>query len=196
MIASINGKVIEIRSDALVVDVSGMGFLVYVPSSLIAQTHIGDHLFLYTFLIVRQDLLALYGFETSEEREIFNLLLNVNGVGPRLALAILSSLSVETIRNAIIKENSEVFSRVSGVGKKTAQKIILQLHDRIPKITGLESLVEISDHDSEVLAALSVLGYSVVEAQAALQSIPKNAPNDTEERLKLALQYFSRGKAK
>lgn len=193
MIASINGKVIEIRSDAVIVDVSGMGFLVYVPSSLIAQTHIGDHLFLRTFLVVRQDLLALYGFETNEEREIFNLLLGVNGIGPRLALAILSSLTVETIRNAIIKENSEVFSRVSGVGKKTAQKIILQLHDRIPMITGLGSLADISDHDSEVLAALSVLGYSVVEAQSALQSIPKDAPNDTEERLKLALQYFSRG---
>ena len=84
-----------------------------------------------------------------------------------------------------------MFNRVSGVGKKTAQKIILQLHDHIPVVTGLESLAAISEHDSEVLAALSVLGYSVVEAQAALQSIPRDAPEDTEERLKLALQYFS-----
>lgn len=191
MIASLNGKVMEIRSDAVVVDVGGIGFLVFIPGSLLARIRTGENFFLYTYLVVRQDLLALYGFETNEEREIFILLLSVNGIGPKLALAILSSLNPDTIKNAIIQENSDVFNRVSGVGKKTAQKIILQLHDHIPVVTGLESLAAISEHDSEVLAALSVLGYSVVEAQAALQSIPRDAPEDTEERLKLALQYFS-----
>ncbi len=196
MIANINGKVLEVRNDAVVVEVSGIGFLVYIPSQLKAQIHIGDHINLHTFLIVRQDLLALYGFETNEEREIFILLLGVNGIGPRLALAILSALNPDTIRKAIIQEDPDVFNRVPGVGKKTAQKILLQLHDRIPIVTGLESLATISDFDSEVLAALTVLGYSVVEAQSALQSIPRDAPQETEERLKLALQYFSRGKAK
>jgi holliday junction DNA helicase RuvA len=196
MIANLSGKILEVRNDAVVVDVSGIGFLVYIPSPLAAQIHPGEGINLHTHLIVRQDLLALYGFETNEEREIFTLLLGVNGIGPRLALAILSALNPDTIRTAIIQENPDVFSRVSGVGKKTAQKILLQLHDRIPIITGLESLVAISDIDSEVLAALTVLGYSVVEAQAALQSVPKNAPQETEERLKLALQYFSSGKAR
>lgn len=196
MIASLNGKVLEIRDDAVVVDIAGVGFLVFVPTPLKAQTHVGESIYLHTFLVVRQDLLALYGFQTMEEREVFGLLLGVNGVGPRLALAILSTLNADTIRNAIIQENYEVFNRVPGVGKKTAQKILLQLHDRIPIITGLESLATISDLDSEVLAALTVLGYSVVEAQAALQSIPMDAPQITEERLKLALQYFSSGKVK
>jgi Holliday junction DNA helicase RuvA len=196
MIANLNGKILEVRNDAVVVDISGIGFLVFIPSSLAAQIHPGESLYLHTFLVVRQDLLALYGFATNEEREIFNLLLGVNGVGPRLALAIISALNPDTIRNAIIQENPEVFNRVSGVGKKTAQKILLQLHDRIPIITGLESLASISDVDSEVLAALTVLGYSVVEAQSALQSIPRDAPKETEERLKLALQYFSSRKTK
>jgi len=191
MIASLSGKVLDIRNDAVVVDVSGIGFLVFIPASLKAQIHLGESIHLHTFLVVRQDLLALYGFETNEEREVFSLLLGVNGIGPRLALGILSTLNADTIRHAIIQENHEVFSRVPGVGKKTAQKILLQLHDRIPIITGLESLAIISDLDSEVLAALTVLGYSVVEAQAALQSIPRDAPQETEERLKLALQYFS-----
>lgn len=196
MIASLSGKVLDIRNDAVVVDVSGVGFLVFIPNPLKAQIHVGENIILHTFLVVRQDLLALYGFETNEEREIFSLLLGVNGIGPRLALGILSTLNPDTIRNAIIQENHEVFSRVPGVGKKTAQKILLQLHDRIPIISGLESLAAISDMDSEVLAALTVLGYSVVEAQAALQSIPRDAPQVIEERLKLALQYFSSGKVK
>ncbi|MBN1535101.1 MAG: Holliday junction branch migration protein RuvA [Anaerolineales bacterium] len=191
MIANLIGKILEIRNDAVIVDVSGIGFLVFIPNSLKAQIHVGENILLHTCLIVRQDLMALYGFESNEEREIFSLLLGVNGVGPRLALAILSTLNPDTIRNAILQENFDVFGRVPGVGKKTAQKILLHLHDRIPIITGLESLAAISDQDSEVLAALTVLGYSVVEAQAALQSIPKDAPQGTEERLKLALQYFS-----
>ncbi len=196
MIASLSGKILEVRNDAVVVDVAGVGFLVFIPGTLTAQIHPGEGINLHTHLIVRQDLLALYGFETNEEREIFTLLLGVNGIGPRLALAIISALNPDTIRNAIIQENPDVFSRVSGVGKKTAQKILLQLHDRIPIITGLESLAAMSDLDSEVLAALTVLGYSVVEAQASLQSIPRDAPHETEERLRLALQYFSSRKAK
>jgi Holliday junction DNA helicase RuvA len=196
MIANLSGKILEVRNDAVVVDVAGIGFLVFIPSPLAAQIHPGEGITLHTFLIVRQDLLALYGFETNEEREIFNLLLGVNGIGPRLALVILSALNPDTIRSAIIQENSDVFSRVSGVGKKTAQKILLQLHDRIPKTTDLERLAAMSDFDAEVLAALTVLGYSVVEAQTALQSIPRDAPQQTEERLKLALQYFSSGKVK
>jgi holliday junction DNA helicase RuvA len=140
---------------------------------------------------VRQDALSLFGFETRESRDYFNLLLTVNGIGPRLAMAVLSTLSPDAIRRAIFHEQAEVFSRVPGVGKKTAQKIMLTLQDKIKGEEGLEPVARFSDADAEILEALTTLGYSVVEAQAALQSIPRDAPKDVEDRLRLALQYFS-----
>jgi Holliday junction DNA helicase RuvA len=111
-------------------------------------------------------------------------------VGPRLALAVLSALSTEEIRRAILHEQPDVFSRVSGIGRKTAQKILLQLHDRIPEMEGYEKISKISDVDTEVLEALTNLGYSVVEAQTAIQSIPHDTPEDVETRLRIAFQYF------
>ena len=133
----------------------------------------------------------MYGFDSIEGREYFVLLLGVSGIGPRLAVTILSSLTPEAIRRAIVTDQSEVFQRVPGVGKKTAQKIVFSLQDKITKEDGFEPLAAMSEVDSEVLSALIALGYSVVEAQAALQSIPKDAPEDVEQRLRLALAYFS-----
>jgi Holliday junction DNA helicase RuvA len=146
---------------------------------------------LHTYLVVRQDALTLFGFESREEREFFMLLLEVNGIGPRLALSVLSVLSPDAIRRAVFHEQAEVFSRVPGVGKKTAQKILLQLQDRLPADSGLMVGSTLTDLDTEILAALTSLGYSVVEAQAALQSIPRDTPQDLEVRLRQALQYFS-----
>ncbi len=191
MIAILNGRVLEVFPDSLVIGVSGVGLQVFVPSPIRAGVHPGDELFLHTYLVVRQDLLNLYGFETLEERELFVLFLGVDGIGPKSALGILSVLTPEAIRRAIFHEQHEVFTRVPGIGKKTAQKILLQLQDRIPALTGLEKAAEFSDTDTEVLAALTALGYSVVEAQAALQSVPRNTPQDVETRLRAALQYFS-----
>jgi Holliday junction DNA helicase RuvA len=191
MIASISGKVASIETNSLVVDLGGVGFQVFVPAPLRDMLHTGESVYLFTTLIVRQDALSLYGFETREGREYFNLLLTVNGIGPRLALAVLSSLNPDAIRRAIFHEQAEVFSRVPGVGKKTAQKIMFTLQDKIKAIEGLEPISRISEADTEILEALTSLGYSVVEAQAALQAIPRDAPQDVEERLRLALQYFS-----
>ena len=165
--------------------------LVYVPTHLISQVRQGENAKFFTQLILRQDSLTLYGFESIESREIFQLLIGVNGVGPRLGLAILSTLDADTIKRAVINEQVEVFSRVPGVGKKTAQKILLHLQDKIPTLEGFGPIVAVSDIDAEVMGALTALGYSIVEAQAALQSIPRDAPQDVEERLKIALQYFS-----
>jgi len=191
VIATLSGKVFHVEPGSLVVEVGGVGLLVNVPAPLADQVVPGDPVFLFTHLVVRQDALALYGFETAESRELFMLLLGVEGIGPRLALAILSTLSPDAIRRAVFNEQAEVFSRVPGVGKKTAQKILLSLQDRIPGVEGLAPLAAMSDADGEVLSALIALGYSVVEAQAALQSIPRDAPQDVETRLRLALQYFS-----
>ncbi|MGW8144753.1 MAG: Holliday junction branch migration protein RuvA [Anaerolineales bacterium] len=191
MISSLKGSVGQVGVGSLVVEVGGVGLLVYVPDPLTDQLNIGQSIYLHTYLIVRQDALALYGFESREGRDFFVLLLGVSGIGPRLAVSILSSLTPETIRRAIITEQAEVFSRVPGVGKKTAQKIVFSLQDKITKEEGFEPIAAMSEADSEVLSALVALGYSVVEAQAALQSIPRDSPEEVEERLRLALSYFS-----
>lgn len=191
MIASLNGRISEIFDNSVVVEVSGVGLLVYVPTHVLSQVRRSENVKLFTQLILRQDSLTLYGFESVESREIFQLLVGVNGVGPRMGLAILSSLEVDTIKRAVINEQAEVFSRVPGVGKKTAQKILFHLQDKIPTLEGYGAIVAVSDVDSEVVGALTALGYSVVEAQAAVQSIPRDAPEDIEDRLRIALRYFS-----
>ena len=191
MIASISGKVAQIDEEGLVVEVGGVGLHVQVPAPLRDGLRRGETITLYTHLIVRQDSLALYGFDTAEGRELFTMLIGVNGVGPRLGLAMLSSLNTDAIRRAVFSEQAEIFNRVPGVGKKTAEKILFFLKDKITTVEGLEQIAAASEVDTEVVDALTALGYSVIEAQAALQSIPKDAPDDVETRLRLALQYFS-----
>lgn len=190
MIATVSGTISHVETGSLIVEVGGVGLQIFVPNPVSDMARSGESVFLYTHLIVRQDLLALYGFDSTEGREFFTLLLSVNGIGPRLALSILSTLSPDAIRRAVFSEQAEIFSRVPGVGKKTAQKILLSLQDRITAVEGLAPIAALGDVDSEVLNALTGLGYSVVEAQAALQSIPRDAPQDVETRLRLALQYF------
>ena len=191
MIASLSGRLLEVNSDSLVVGLGGLGLRVSVPAPTRDRLRPGEEIFLYTYLVVREDALSLYGFESREERDLFLLLLEVNGVGPKLALSVLSTLNPDAIRRAIFHEQPEVLSRVPGIGKKTAQKILLQLQDRIPAIAGAEMAAAFSDVDAEVLAALTSLGYSVVEAQSALQSIPRDTPQEVETRLRLALQFFT-----
>jgi Holliday junction DNA helicase RuvA len=191
MIATLRGTIASIDNDSVIVEVGGVGYQVFVPSPLKDNFHVGEVVLLHTRLVVREDNWTLCGFESKESREYFNLLLSVNGIGPRLALLILSTLRPDAIRRAVFNEQVEVFSRVPGIGKKTAQKILLALQDRIPATESMGELSRLSDADNEVLAALTALGYSVVEAQSALQFIPRDAPDDVETRLRLALQYFT-----
>jgi|SRR5271157_148144 len=193
MIATLRGEVTQIEENAIVVEVSGVGMRVFVPSPLRDKLRVGEMVLLYTHLVVREDALSLYGFETVAERGLFNILLGVDGVGPKVALSVLSTLTIDSVQRAVFNEQEEILHRVPGVGKKTAQKIILYLHDRLKPVSGLENVAAMSDTDSQVLAALTGLGYSVVEAQSALQALPKDAPEELEERLRLALQYFTGG---
>jgi Holliday junction DNA helicase RuvA len=192
MIASVQGEVLNQGSDYLVILVGGVGLRVFVPSGTCAAARPGQQTFLHTHLIVREDALILYGFESEMERDYFNLLLGVNGVGPRLALSILSVLSVDAIRRAVLGEQVDAFSRVPGVGKKTAQKILLHMQGKVGPEGVLAEAASLLDVDAEVLDALTGLGYSVVEAQSAIQSIPRDATKDVEERLRLALQFFTK----
>ncbi len=192
MIASLSGIVSQVTDDSLVVSLSGLGLRVFVPAHLRSSLRTGESVDLHTYLVVREDALSLYGFETVDERDFFILLLGVDGVGPRTALNVLSILNPDAIRRAVASEQSEIFSRAPGIGKKTAQKILIHLQGRIHTETPLGPVASrLSEVEAEVLAALTTLGYSVVEAQAALQTIPRGAPEDVESRLRLALQYFS-----
>jgi Holliday junction DNA helicase RuvA len=190
MIAYLEGRMITQSDAGLVVMVGGVGLLVAVPAPLRARLRPGELVSVHTHLVVREDLLALFGFETESERDFFLLLLGVNGIGPRTAMAILSILSVDAIKRAVLSEQAEIFSRVPGVGKRNAQKILLHLQGKI-KSDGVEAIAGMGDQDGSVLEALTALGYSVVEAQAAIQAIPKDGPDGVEERLRMALQYFS-----
>jgi len=190
MIATLRGEIVQIEENALVLEVGGVGLRVFVPAPLRTLTKAGEVLLLYTHLVVREDALALYGFESQPERELFNTLLGVDGVGPKAALSVLSTLTLDTIQRAIFADEVEILNRVPGIGKKTAQKMAIHLKDKLKPVDALASVAAMTDRDSEVLAALTALGYSVVEAQAAIQALPKDAPEDTEERLRMALQYF------
>jgi Holliday junction DNA helicase RuvA len=189
LIASLRGIVQHIGEDELVIEMGGVGLRVSIPHSVMDDVVLGKPLFLLTELVVRESSLSLYGFGSADQRDLFDLLMQVSGVGPRLALAILSTLSVDVIKSAVVNDQSDVLTRVPGVGGKTADKIIFFLKDRLK--APLEAVGIPSGVDTEVLGVLTTLGYSLVEAQSAIQSIPEDASEDVEERVKLALSYFA-----
>lgn len=190
MIASLTGKIIALTSDTVILEVQGIGFEIFISKSVLPTLELGQRLSLQTHLVVREDLLALYGFESSDEKQLFLQLLGVDGVGPKLALSIISNLSIDNIRRAVLNEQPEFFSRVPGVGKKTAQKILIHMQGKI--VGGLEGGIShrISQVEDQVLEALVGLGYSIVEAQSAIQSIPRDTPDTVEDKLRTVLQYF------
>lgn len=191
MIASLNGLVSEIYEDSLVLLVGGVGLQVFVPANSLSNFEVGKEAYLVTELVVRETELTLYGFSGGDEREFFNLLVGVNGVGPKLAMAVLSHLSIPVIRRAVFDEKPEVLGTVSGVGKMTAQKIALHLKNKI-KDSDEMAVSSFDETNMEVVEALTALGYSAAEAQAAVRNIPSDAPEDIEARLRIALSYFGR----
>jgi len=190
MIATLRGEITQIEEVAMIVEVGGVGMRVFVPKPLLTRFQVGEIVLIHTHLVVRENDLSLYGFETVSDRQLFLTLLGVDGVGPKVALSVISTLNLDTVQRAVFSEEADLLSRVPGVGKKTAQKMLLYLKDRLKPVSGLEKIAAMSDTDSEVLAALTALGYSVIEAQSALQSLPKDAPDDVEEKLRMALGYF------
>lgn len=191
MIATLRGEITQIEDSTLIIEVGGVGLRVFVPAPVRTRFKVGEVAFLFTHLVVREDALTLYGFESQADRDLFNILLGADGVGPKVALSVLSTLTLDAIQRAVFADETEILSRVPGVGKKTAQKMALHLKDKLRPADALARVAAMSDVDSEVLAALTALGYSVVEAQSAIQSLSKDAPDDIEERLRVALQYFT-----
>lgn len=189
MFASIIGKVSAIQGNSVIVENNGIGYKIFVTSHLLGALA-GEsevRLFLYTY--VREDTLALYGFLESADLDMFEMLISVSGIGPRAALGILSIADAKTIRMAISREDPSILTRVSGVGKKTADRVILELKNKILKLPALEE--EGISADADTLEALTTMGYTASEAREALKGVSKDI-TDVGERVKAALRVVGK----
>lgn len=193
MIASIRGIINSIGQDHIVLEVGGIGVRVNVPKSVLENIdRVGRSLYLHTHLIVRETDLSLYGFDTEEDLHLFEILLDVSGVGPKVGLAILSTLSPDVLKGAISREETAVLQRVPGIGKKTSERIMFHLRDKLDLTADVGAMPFVSDIDSDVIELLTSLGFSIIESQTALQNIPRDV-TDLDNRLQLALKYLDRG---
>jgi Holliday junction DNA helicase RuvA len=195
MIASIRGVLNTTSSDSVVVETHGVGYLVFVPASVLQTLGpLGSEVLLYTHLYVREDAMVLYGFESPEQRAFFETLINVTGVGPRMALGLLSAVSLDQLQHAIASENTALLSQVPGVGKKTAARLVLELKGKLDMSKVAPAIANAAPAlpalNGELVDVLTSLGYSALEAQSAVAALPADAPNDLEERLRLALRSF------
>lgn len=195
MIASLRGILRSIAADRLVLETGGVGYLVYAPRPVLESLGApGDEVYLQTYMVVREDALLLYGFQTAEQRVLFELMLGVTGIGPRVALSLLSSLTPDELRMAVASKDTTRLARVPGIGKKTAERLVLELKEKLD-LTGLPSgLPEVPaallSVNNELADLLVSLGYSSSEASAAIAALPADASVDLEDRLRLALRYF------
>ncbi|MBL7165626.1 MAG: Holliday junction branch migration protein RuvA [Dehalococcoidales bacterium] len=191
MIASLQGAVESLGSNCAIVNVGGVGFRVYMPTSVLSTLGtVGESVKLHTHLHVKEDDVSLYGFSSANELQLFETLIGVSGLGPRLALAMLSTMSVEQLTMAIATGSTALLTSVPGIGKKMAERLVLELKDKIG--AGLIAIpaARIAEEHAEVLAALTSLGYSITEASQAVATLPRDSKLTLEEQVKLALQYF------
>lgn len=190
MISTLHGRVVAKDESSAIVEVGGIGFRVLFSDSDLGRfAELGREVTLYTHLQVREDAWTLYGFSTEDARDLFELLLGARGIGPKAALALLSAFSPESLQTAIVQEDIGALSRVPGIGPKTARTLTFHLRDKIRIEPVGPSLAALAEIDAEVVAALTALGYSVVEAQRAVQSLPREEM-PLEERIRLALASF------
>ena len=190
MIASLRGQLKAIRDGSVIVDVGGVGYLVHVTSSLLSESPAsGQIIELYTHTHVRENELALYGFRSLEELDLFLLLIKVNGIGPRTAMAILSTFAPETLRGAIARGDVLALTHIPGIGRKTAERMVLDLKDKIGAAVGPLVAPALGTVDADVINALTALGYSVAEAQTAVGALPPEA-KELDQRILAALQFL------
>jgi Holliday junction DNA helicase RuvA len=190
-IARLKGTVAERGPDWLIVDVSGVGYLVHGPAGTVARANTGDEVTLHTHLTVREDDMTLYGFVSTDERRLFQTLIAVSGVGPKAALALLSVMNADELTYAIASGNAAALCRAPGVGQKLANRVVLELRGKLVA----EVPATLPGEGSEVVSALIGLGYTQAEAVEAVakSELPTDAP--VEDKVRLALAYFSQTKA-
>ena len=191
MIGRITGILIEKNPPQITVDVGGIGYEIEVPMSTFYNLPAaGDKVSLHTHLVVREDAHCLYGFGTEGERATFRQLVKISGVGARTALAVLSGLSVAELAQAVALQESGRLVKIPGIGKKTAERLLLELRDKLPKST-VVSAAAAPDAGSDILNALLALGYSEREAAGAMKSLPAGVA--VSEGIRQALKSLSKG---
>ena len=204
MFSYIKGELAEINTDHIMIDVGGIGFQIYIPSLIIHQLpSVGSQIKVHTYFQVREDAFVLYGFLNKDDLAMFRLLIGVNGIGPKGGLAILSTLSADDLRFAILSGDAKAIAKSPGVGPKTAQRVILELKDKIDFEDAFEKKLENSSADSQIPAegtaqlrndavlALVALGYSQTESLKAVTKVEITDTMDVEEVLKGALKHMS-----
>jgi len=189
MIAKLTGKIEYLKSNYAVVDVNNIGYKVYLSAYTFGKVAGMPEVSLFIHTYVREDTLALYGFLTPEELEMFELLISISGIGPKAGMGILSIATPKTIKTAILNEDPSILTKVSGIGKKTAERVILELRNKVADMTIGEK--EEATIDSDAIEALLTMGYSVTEARDALKIVPLDI-KDVGQRVKMALRNLGR----
>ena len=187
MIARLTGTPVSRTADGLVLDVNGVGYLVAATPTVMRRATAGSEITVETYMHVREDALQLYGFADAEERELFVHLLTVSGIGPKVALAVVSGSPANELRKAIVLGDHARFQAIPGIGKKTAERIVLELREKLGTVAE-HALASVADTPNHLVArdALVELGYSVVDAERALADVDPDLP--AEERVRLALR--------
>lgn len=201
MIASLNGKIIykspELRKDSyFIVETAGVGFKVHLPTSNLSQVNEGDLVSVYTYLAVSETALDLYGFLNPADKTFFTLLLEVPGIGPKSAMNILEKTTMKDVQQAIMEDNHEILTKVSGLGQKTAEKIIMALRDKVPSLTvrSKNDKGQVQENsDLDVFDALVSFGYTNAEAKKVLSQIDSSIV-DPGQRVREALKILGKKK--
>ena len=193
MIAGLDGTLEQINPDSAIIKVSGVSFRVHTPSATLSRIgSIGDRVHLYTYLHWKEDSTALYGFATSQELDLFKMLIAVSGVGPKSALSVLSTLKPDDLVSAILGSNADLIAQAPGIGKKTASRVILDLKEKLEKgWGGMVSICPTGDN-ADMIAALTNLGYSVADASRAAAAVPSSEDLTLEDKIRLALRNLAR----
>ncbi len=196
MIGFLRGKVAGLKTDYCLLDVGGVGYRVFIPNNTRCKLTLNETAMLYTYMNVYQDGITLYGFYTEEEYDVFQLLIGVSGIGPKVALGILSAITVDALCKAIQNKQATLLTKLPGIGKKSAERLILELKDKMALAASDDEVLSLSmegevadDILSEAMAALTALGYSQAEITPVLKKAAKG--KSTEEIVKLALKELS-----
>lgn len=190
MIGRLHGKLLEKNPPQILIDVSGVGYEVDVPMSTFCNLpEVGGELTLHTHFVVREDAQLLYGFATLAERAVFRALIKISGVGPKIALALLSGITVDQLKDAVDRGETGLLTKVPGIGKKTAERLVLELKDKLAGTGAATAAVPTSGARADVAAALIALGYSEREAAAATKKLPGDCT--VNDGLRLALKSLT-----
>ena len=193
MIASLEGIIDAVSKDSLTVNVNGIGFKVAVTTSVISEMGItGREVKLYTHFHVREDDMSLFGFGSLDELKLFETLISVSGLGPKTGMAMLSAMSADQVAMAIASGSVETLTTIPGIGKKTADRLILELKDKVGGVMISTPAGRAAQENADVVSALVSLGYSVQETTKAVNALPSGKKLSLEEKVKLTLQYLGK----